>query len=210
MIAQMETPPETTLETSPETPRIYSPAEYLAMEVESEARHEYINGEIISMSGGTPNHNQIVLNIAGTLNFALKRQPYRVFVTDQRLWIPQQQVYTYPDVMVVNGDLVLQEGRKDTITNPMLIVEVLSKSTGNYDQSEKFAFYRTIPSFQEYLLVDQYTCHVQQYSKIEAKKWSFQEYDSLEDVVTFASVSLTLALTEIYDKVELETPEYGT
>ncbi|MFN5854805.1 MAG: Uma2 family endonuclease [Pseudanabaenaceae cyanobacterium] len=211
MIAQIETPPETTpetiLETSPETPRIYSPAEYLAMEVESEARHEYINGEIIAMSGGTPNHNQIVLNIAGTLNFALKRQPYRVFVTDQRLWIPQQRVYTYPDVMVVNGDLVLQEGRKDTITNPMLIVEVLSKSTGNYDQSEKFAFYRTIPTFQEYLLVDQYTCHVQQYSKIEPKKWSFQEYDSLEDIVTFASVSLTLALTEIYDKVELEMLE---
>jgi len=159
------------------------------------------------MSGGMPNHNQIALNVAGTLNFLLKRQPYRVFVTDQRLWISSKGIYTYPDVMVVSGDLILQEGRKDTIINPLLIIEVLSKSTRNYDQGEKFTFYRTIPTFQEYVVVDQYSHHVQQYAKTGVKKWDFQEYDRLEDEITFASLPFAIALADIYDKVELQQTE---
>lgn len=157
-----------------QTPRTYSPEEYLAIEIESETRNEYINGEIIPMSGGMPNHNRIVVNIASTLNFAFKKQPYEVFVSDQRLWIPQRRIYTYPDVMVVNGDLALQEGRKDTITNPTLIVEVLSKSTRNYDQAQKFEAYRTIATFQEYLLVDQYSHSVQRYVKTGVKNGNFK------------------------------------
>jgi len=190
-----------------QTPRTYSPEEYLALEIASETRNEYINGEIIPMSGGMPNHNQIALNVAGTLNFLLKRQPYRVFVTDQRLWISSKGIYTYPDVMVVSGDLILQEGRKDTIINPLLIIEVLSKSTRNYDQGEKFTFYRTIPTFQEYVVVDQYSHHVQQYAKTGVKKWDFQEYDRLEDEITFASLPFAIALADIYDKVELQQTE---
>jgi len=191
--------------------RTYSPEEYLALEIESETRNEYINGEIVPMSGGMPNHNQIALNVAGNLNFLLKRQPYRVFVTDQRLWISSQKIYTYPDVMVVSGNLILQEGRKDTITNPILIIEVLSKSTKDYDQSEKFAFYRTIASFQEYLLVDQYHYAVQHYAKTGVKKWEFQEYDTLEEEIQFSTVPCAIALSEIYDKVELKVePEDGT
>lgn len=190
-----------------QTPRTYSPEEYLALEVECETRNEYIDGEIIPMAGGMPNHNRIVLNIASTLNFAFKKQPYEVFAADQRLWIPQRRIYTYPDVMVVNGDLILQEGRKDTITNPVLIVEVLSKSTRNYDQGEKFVAYRTIATFQEYVLIDQYSHSVQQYVKIGVKKWEFQEYDRLEDEVTFVSLPFTITLTDIYDKVEPELPE---
>ena len=100
------------------------------------------------MTGGLPNHNRLVLNLASALNFALRQQSYDVFVTDQRLWIPKQRIHTYPDIMVVEGALQLQAGRKDTITNPLLIVEVLSKSTQAYDQGKKFKFYRTIPSFQ--------------------------------------------------------------
>jgi Uma2 family endonuclease len=190
-----------------QTPRTYSPEEYLAIEIESETRNEYIDGEIIPMAGGMPNHNRIVLNIASTFNFAFKKQPYEVFATDQRLWIPQRRIYTYPDVMVVNGDLILQEGRKDTITNPVLIVEVLSKSTRNYDQGEKFVAYRTIATFQEYVLVDQYSYSVQRYVKTGVKKWEFQEYDRLEDEVAFVSLPFTIALTDIYDKVEPELPE---
>jgi len=192
MVAQVQTPPT------------YSPEEYLALEIASETRNEYIHGEIVPMAGGMPNHNQIALNLAGNLNFLLRRQPYRVFISDQRLWIAQPGISTYPDVMVVQGDLIYQEGCEDTITNPVLIIEVLSKSTGNYDQGEKFTFYRTIPTFQEYVLVDQYRHYVQQYTKTGAKKWDFQEYDSLADEVRFASLSLAIALTDIYDKVDLE------
>ena len=88
-----------------EQKKVYTPEEYLEFELNSEERHEYINGEIALMTGGTPNHNQIALNLSGALNFALKRQPYRVFVTDQRLWIPKKRIHTYPDVMVVQGEL---------------------------------------------------------------------------------------------------------
>ena len=192
MVAQVQTQP------------IYSPEEYLALEIASETRNEYIDGEIIPMTGGLPNHNQIALNLAGNLNYLLRKQPYRVFINDQRLWIPKKRIYTYPDVMITPRDLVYQEGRKDTLTNPIAIVEVLSKSTSNYDRGDKFTAYRTIPSFQEYLLVDQYHHYVQQYSKIGAKKWEFQEYDRLEDEVNFNSVSFAIALAEIYDQVELE------
>lgn len=181
-----------------------SPEEYLALEVESETRNEYINGEIIPMAGEMPNHNQIALNLAGTLNFLLKHQPYRVFVTDQRVWIPSLKIYTYPDVMVVSGDLILQEGRRDTITNPTLIVEVLSKSTGNYDQTEKFSFYRSLATFQEYLLISQYRYSIQHYVKTEVKKWEFQEYDTLEEQIKFSKIPCEITLDEIYDKVKLE------
>jgi len=198
MVAQVQTPPT------------YSPEEYLALEIASETRNEYIHGEIVPMAGGMPNHNQIALNLAGNLNFLLRRQPYRVFISDQRLWINQLGFYTYPDVMVVQGDLIYQESREDTITNPVLIIEVLSKSTRNYDQGEKFTFYCTIPTFQEYVLVDQYSHHIQQYAKTGAKKWNFQEYDSLADEVRFASLSLAIGLTDIYDKVNLEIQDSET
>ncbi len=185
----------------------YSPEEYLALEVVSETRNEYINGEIIPMAGGMPNHNRIVRNLCTSLTVGVRGQLYEVFVVDQRLWIPQKGIYTYPDVMVVKGDLILQEGRKDTIVNPTLIIEVLSKSTGKYDQTEKFIFYRSLTTFQEYLLVDQYQHYVQHYIKTGVKKWEFQEYDTLEEEIKFSTVPCTIVLTDIYDKIDLEPLE---
>ncbi len=190
-----------------QTTQTYTPEEYLALEIASETRNEYIHGEIIPMAGGMPNHNRIVRNLCTDLTVGVRGQLYEVFVVDQRLWIPQQCIYTYPDVMVVSGDLILQEGRKDTITNPTLIIEVLSKSTGNYDETEKFTFYRSLPTFQEYLLVDQYHHSVQHYVKTGVKKWDFQEYDTLEEEIKFSSVPCTIALADIYAKVELTAPE---
>jgi Uma2 family endonuclease len=187
--------------------RYYSPEEYLEIEVKSQERHEYINGQIIPMTGGTPNHNQIAVNLSSTLNFALKRQPYRVFVTDQRLWIPQKRINTYPDVMVIAGELEFQEGRKDTLTNPIMIGEVLSKSTKSYDRDEKFAAYRTIGSFQEYLLIDQYTMHVEQYSKTDNNRWIFTEYEDADVTISLASISFEISLADIYDKVDFDVQD---
>ena len=185
----------------------YSPEEYLDQEITSEYRHEYINGQIIEMTGGTPNHNQIALNLSGALNFALKRQPYRVFVTDQRLWIPNKQIHTYPDVMVVAGQLEFVEGRIDTITNPLMIAEVLSKPTKSYDRDEKFAAYRTIPNFQEYILIDQYKTHVEQYSKTNDNKWLFSEYEDENFVLSLTAHQFQISLLDIYDKVNFDAPE---
>jgi Uma2 family endonuclease len=183
--------------------RYYSPEEYLELEINSEERHEYIDGQVILMTGGTPNHNQIAGNFYAALNFAMKRQPYRVFVTDQRLWIPKKRIHTYPDVMLVPSQLEFEEGRKDTITNPLMIAEVLSSSTSSYDRDQKFAAYRTIPSFQEYILIDQYKLHVEQYSKTEARKWIFSEYDGEDATLSLTSVDFEIALADLYDKVDL-------
>ncbi|MDB9308100.1 Uma2 family endonuclease [Aphanizomenon sp. CS-733/32] len=182
--------------------RYYSPEEYLEFEVNSELRHEYIDGLIIPMTGGTPNHNQITGNFYAVLNFALKRQPYQVFVTDQRLWIPKRRIHTYPDVMIVQTPLVFEEGRNDTITNPVMITEVLSKSTKGYDRDEKFAAYRTIASFQEYILIDQYTIHVEQYVKTDNRKWMFLEYENINDTFNLTSIPGQISLADIYDKVD--------
>jgi len=187
--------------------RYYSPEEYLEIEVNSEERHEYIDGQIILMTGGTPNHNQIAGNFYTSLNFALKRQPYQVFITDQRLWIPNRRIHTYPDVMVVKTPLEYQEGRRDTLINPVFITEVLSKSTKSYDRDEKFAAYRTIPSFQEYILIDQYKMHVEQYFKTDNNRWIFSEYEDGDISLNLASVPCQVLLADIYDKVDFNVEE---
>lgn len=179
----------------------YTPEEYLALENQSQTRHEYIDGAIIPMVGGLPNHNLIVGNIAAALNFALKRQPYYVFVTDQRLWIPRKRLYTYPDVMVVAGEIQLQAGRRDTITNPTMIVEVLSESTQAYDQGDKFKAYRTIPSFEEYVLISQSSYQVEHYHKTGLKQWLFSEVEGQDSVLTLNTVPFEIALFDLYDKV---------
>ena len=187
--------------------RYYSPQEYLELEVNSEIRHEYINGLIIPMTGGTPNHNQLAGNFYAMLNFALKRQPYQVFVTDQRLWIPTRKIHTYPDIMVVKTPLEYEQGRKDTLVNPVMIAEVLSKSTKSYDRDEKFAAYRTIPSLQEYILIDQYTMHIEQYFKTDNNQWIFSEFTDGNINLNLASISCQMTLSDIYDKVDFNIQE---
>jgi Uma2 family endonuclease len=149
------------------------------------------------MAGGTPNHNRITLNFGSILNMALKGQPYDIFISDQRLSIPQKNIYTYPDIMVVRGEIQLQQERNDTITNPLTIAEVLSKSIQGYDRGEKFAAYRTIPSFQEYILIEQF-------SKTESGQWLLSEYDGSEAYLSLSSISLEIFLLDIYDRVVLD------
>ena len=112
---------------------------YLEQEIASETRSEYRNGEIIPMTGGTPNHNDIAGNLYVRLKLALKGKNYRTFYTDQRLWVPERSLYTYPDVMVIATPLQLQTGRTDTATNPCFIAEVLSKATQDYDRGESLS-----------------------------------------------------------------------
>jgi Uma2 family endonuclease len=184
--------------------RYYTPEEYLELEIHSEERHEYIDGEVVCVTGRTPNHNKIAGNLYAALNFALKRQPYDVFVTDQRLGIPRNRLYTYPDVMVVAQPLEYAEGRRDTLTNALLVAEVLSNSTQSYDRGEKFLAYRTIPTLQEYLLIDQYSMHIEHFYKTDRKRWTFAEYDDAEELLSLQSISFQITPADIYDKVEFE------
>ena len=187
-----------------EEKKIYTPDEYLDFEVNSDTRHEYINREILPMTGGTPEHNEIASILNATLRMSLKGQPFSIFVADQRLWIPDRNFYTYPDVMVVPRPLQRQQGRTDTITNPVMIAEVLSKSTKSYDRDEKFSAYRTIPTFQEYLLIDQYMPHVEQYSKTDSRKWIFTEYEDIEACISLSSIACEIRVGELYDSIEFE------
>jgi Uma2 family endonuclease len=184
--------------------RIYTSEEYLELEIASETRNEYRNGEIIPMTGGTPNHNELSGNLMVTLKTVLKGKPYRVFIADQRLWIPAVNLHTYPDIMVVSKPIELQTGRKDTVTNPCFIAEVLSKSTQNYDRSEKFVAYRTIPSFGEYLLISQYSVRVEHHVKTAPDRWLLSEYTDPNTILTLSSFDLQLSIADLYENIEFE------
>jgi Uma2 family endonuclease len=180
----------------------YTIAEYLELELASESRSEYRNGEIIPMTGGTPNHNEIAGNLYILLKSIFKNQNYRVFYADQRLWIPAANLYTYPDVMVVPKPLELQTGRTDTLINPVFVAEVLSKSTQNYDRSEKFAAYRAIANFQEYLLLDQYRIHVEHHVKTGVNQWLFSEYDDPLVKLSFSSFDFQIQIADFYENID--------
>jgi Uma2 family endonuclease len=181
----------------------YTPEEYLELETVADYKSEYIDGQIIPMAGGSTKHNQISLNLSSELNFAFKRQAFCVYMSDVRLWIPERRIYTYPDVMVIEGEPEYFQNRTDTVLNPIVIVEVLSKGTKNYDRESKFDAYRTIPSFQEYLLIDQTRIHVEQFSKTGTKRWSFYEYDASDAAIAFAKVPFQISLADLYNKVQL-------
>ena len=184
------------------TSKTYTAEDDLTLEVEAAVRNEFRNGEIVEMTGGTPAHNEINGNLLMLLKLALKGQPYWVFVTDQRLWVPQCNLYTYPDVMITAKPLELQQGRTDTAMNALFVAEVLSKSIRSYDLDEKFAAYRTIPTFQEYLLIDQYCPQVSHYIKQGDNQWLFTDYAGTEGSIKFSSVSVEIPLADLYGNVE--------
>ena len=184
--------------------RDYTPEEYLAIEEFSEYKSEYINGQIIPMAGGTVNHNKLAGNLYAALNFAFRQQDYQVFIGDVRLWIPEKRIFTYPDVMIIAGEPEYVNNRTDIIVNPVVIIEVLSKSTQAYDREGKFNAYRTIPSFQEYLLVDQTRIHVEQSFITGKKQGWFREYDEEDEAIALAAVSFQISLDDLYSKVKFE------
>jgi Uma2 family endonuclease len=187
-----------------EEKRVYTLEEYFELEVNSDERHAYIDGEIILMTGGLPNHNRIAGNLYSLLNFLLKKHPFIPFFTDQRLWIPERKIGTYPDVMVMSKPLEYAVGRRDTLVNPRLIAEVLSKSTQDYDRSDKFLAYRTIPTFQEYLLIDQHSIHVEHYFKTDKRRWILTEYKDLDEKVSLQSLGCEIAIADLYEDINFE------
>ena len=181
----------------------HSIEDYLQQEEKAEFKSEYIDGQIIPMTGGTINHNQIAINLVTELNIAFKKLNYRVYMGDVRLWIPEKRIFTYPDIMVIEGEPIYYETRKDTILNPSLIIEVLSPSTENYDKEGKFAAYRTIESFQEYVLISQTNIYGEKFVKRGEKQWLFQEYHQEDQKIDLKLHNISLNFTDIYDKVDL-------
>ena len=187
--------------------RYYTPEEYLALEEEAKFKSEYRDGEIVPMTGGTTNHNEIAGNFYAQLKFALRGQNYRVFIGDVRLWIPRYRQYTYPDVMVIQGEPIYTGTSTTTVMNPLLIAEVLSNSTKNYDQGDKFLYYRSIPEFKEYILIDQTKYHVMQYVKTGDGQWLFSEAESESALLTLQSIEFQITFSDLYERVNFAESE---
>ncbi|BAZ51940.1 hypothetical protein NIES4103_45990 [Nostoc sp. NIES-4103] len=183
--------------------RRYSLDEYRAIEEKAEGRSEYRDGEIVPMPGGTLKHSRISGNIFAFLKFLLRDTQFEPINSDLRLWIPEHRRGVYPDVMIFDGEPQLNGDRLDEVLNPMLIVEVLSPSTADYDRMSKFRMYRSIKSFKEYLLVEQDEPFVERYSK-QAQGWLLSEFNGLESSIFLDSVGIELAMTEIYRGVGFE------
>jgi Uma2 family endonuclease len=182
----------------------YTPEEYLALEEKAEFKSEYHDGEIIPMTGGSLNHNEIITNL-WSLKSQLRRQGFRFFSSDVRLWIPQYRKFVYPDVMIVQGDPVLYQNRTDTIVNPKLIIEVLSKSTQDYDMTDKFRYYRSLLELQEYILISQYFVDVQQYTKTDEGFWIYRSYESTGETLRFGTIEVEIKIAEIYEAISFES-----
>ncbi len=178
--------------------------EYLAMEEAAEYKSEYYRGEIFAMAGASLDHNRIAIDFCTLLNRILLPRNCEGFAENVKIWIKAADLFTYPDVVVVCGKPELYEDRVDTITNPVIIVEVLSEATELYDRGRKFEFYRTLPSLREYVLVDQRRMHVEQFTRNDAGKWVLAEYHGADTVLPFASVKAEIVLKDIYARVKFE------
>ena len=185
--------------------KYYSPEEYLALEEMADYRSEYYRGEIFAMAGGSANHNRIAGNLVIALQAALEGKPCETFVTDMRVLVKKNGLYTYPDVMVVCGRLEFVEGREDTMTNPVVIVEVLSKSTQDYDRGGKFQLYRAIDSLRDYVLIDQARVHIEYFHKLEDGRWLLTEFNEIEAMLKLESVDVEIPLSRVYQRVEWES-----
>ena len=173
--------------------------EYLAFERQSEVRHEYLEGEVFAMSGGSRQHNRIAFNVAKVLDATLPPS-CRVYLLDMRLKTPDTGFFTYPDVAVVCGNSRFEDSKVDTLLNPALIVEVLSPSTERYDRGSKFLHYRSIPSLACYVLVSQDRVHVECFVRQDDGGWSSTELEDLAETLELPSIGCRLPLAAVYDR----------
>lgn len=182
-----------------------TPEEYLAIERAAPFKSEFINGEMYAMAGASSKHALVTNNVGGELRNRLRGGRCRAFSGDLRVHVPDTGLYTYPDVSVVCGPPQFVSDQFDTLTNPTLIVEVLSPSTENYDRNTKFIHYQRLASLRDYLLVAQNQARVEHYARQEGNpnQWLLTVLTELSASVQLASLGIELPLAEIYDGVEL-------
>ncbi len=183
---------------------VHTPAEYLRLERAATSRNEYLRGEIFAMTGGSFKQSQIKTNILGELRNRLKNKPCAPFDCDLRIKCPTG-LYTYPDASVICGDAEFDDEMNDTVLNPTLLVEVLSKSTEAYDRGKKFDHYRTIPSLREYVLVSQDEPMIQRFIRNADETWTLTAVSGLEQTLALRSIGVELPLAEVFERVEFST-----
>lgn len=185
--------------------RFWTVEEYLAYELETGTRYEFINGEIYAMAGGSDNHSTISLNVGAELRAQLRNSPCRPFNSDMKLKITDI-VYVYPDVSVVCGEAKFTDSKRSMLLNPRLIVEVLSETTANYDKGQKYDYYRSLPSVDTYLMLEQNRPHAMLYTR-EKSGWHLEDYYGLDAVVPLEALGCALKLSEAYLNVLFEAED---
>jgi Uma2 family endonuclease len=186
--------------------RTYSLEQYLEKELQAVQKHEFFNGKIILMSGGTYNHNKIATNVISLIDQLIDLQSlnFNVLNSDQKIYIEQENIAVYPDALVILDEPQYWKNRKDLITNPMVIVEVLSKSTLRYDRGEKFILYQNLESFKEYVLIDQNQAHAEIWYRIAMNTWQKTIVSGLDQMVNIRSMGIDLNLKDVYKKIDFE------
>ncbi len=180
---------------------LITPAEYLEIERKAETKSEYIDGRMYAMSGASEAHNIITLNIGSELRSQLRGRPCRAYVADMRVKVSATGAYTYPDVVAVCGERQLEDEHVDTLQNPTVIIEVLSRSTEAFDRGEKFFHYGQIESLQEYVLVAQDRIHVDHYVR-DGERWVFSSISKVNGRLVLPSVGCDVSLAQIYENVD--------
>jgi Uma2 family endonuclease len=197
--------------------KIFTEEEYLQMEKLSTERHEYYKGEIfqmpghgdlLAMSGAGNRHNIIFSNLFGSLCVKLKGKNCQPYGPDMRINIPENTLYTYPDISVICGELQTSKGDDESFVQPTVLIEILSPSTKNYDQGEKFRLYRDIPSLREYILIDTDIVRIYAFHINSSGHWELEEYKSLTGQLSLSSIQVIIPVAEIYERTKI--PETAT
>ncbi|EIC21217.1 Uma2 family endonuclease [Thiorhodovibrio frisius] len=167
-----------------------------------EGKTEYFGGEVFAMAGGSEAHNLIAGNVHAELRASFKGRPCYAYTSDMKVWIASVELGAYPDAMVICGEREFRDGRRDVVTNPSLIVEVLSDSTELYDRGKKFEHYRKLPSLQGYLLLSQQQVSAELFQRDGDGRWFLRDYNQLDQSIDLPWLDVSLPLSEVYDKVE--------
>ncbi len=177
--------------------------EYLEMENASLEKHEYYQGEVFSMSGAKLPHNTITSNLMTVLGQKLKGKKCKPFGSDMRIHIPSNTLFTYPDISIVCGEVITLNNDEYNVLNPIVIIEVLSPKTKNYDRGEKFKLYRDIDTLKEYILVDSQSLHIEIFRLNASNHWELEEYNDGNNYLDIKAIGETILINEIYDGVKL-------
>jgi Uma2 family endonuclease len=184
-----------------------TPREYLEIERRAATKSEYFDGRMWAMAGAKWDHNVIVGNVTAELRQALRGRPCQVAPNDTRITVSDTGLYTYPDIVVVCGEVRFEDGRQDTILNPILLVEVLFESTEEYDRDTKFEHYRRLESLRDYVMVSSERVRVECYSRQADGTWRYAEATHLEGTIEFPSLESRFDLAEIYYTLNLPSSE---
>lgn len=204
-IAATPPPPLTVLHARNKEQRRYTLAEYLRLEETSKELNEYYDGLIIKLPMARGPHNDIVFNIGSALKQSLKATGKKYYVRggQQAVYLPELNFSLYPDVLVVSETPQYFDNNQVLQINPIIIVEVLSKSTKKYDRTTKFEEYKTLDSFREYLLIDPKKCHVEKHFREDVGGWEKTDFKDIDAAIFLKSVNCSIALADIYDNIAL-------